>query len=135
MTKLCRDQAREELPLLVGGGAAAGVMPIPFFFTAGITLAQIAVVNRIARIYGADGAPAGGGAALAGAVMIAGGADLLSKIAGEVAGWVPFVERVIKPALGAGATWAFGEAAIAYFENLYPNQIYSSTTSSADRTE
>lgn len=127
MSKLCRDQAKDELPLLAGGGAAAGVIPIPFLFTAGITLAQIAVVNRIARIYSADGVPAGSGAALAGAVMIAGGADLLSKIAGELSGLIPFAGRLVKPALGASATWAFGEAAIAYFENLYPNRLYGET--------
>jgi len=126
MTKLCREQAREELILLAGGGAAAGVLTISPLFTASMTLAEIAVVNRIARIYGVDLAAAGGASAAAGALMIGGGAELLSRISLEVAVRIPFISQVVKPVLGASTVWLTGEAAIAYFESRYPDKVYSS---------
>ncbi|MEP0792369.1 MULTISPECIES: hypothetical protein [Cyanophyceae] len=132
VSKLCRDQAREELILIMGAGAAAGVIDIPFLFAAGMTFAEIAVVNRIARIYDVDVVAAGGASALAGAVMVGGGADALYKIAVEVSSNIPLISKLIKPALGAGAIWSFGEAAIAYFETQYPSKLYSSNTNEVE---
>ena len=124
MPKYCRDKAREELTLLIGGGAAAGIVPIPGAFTAGTTVIQIAVVNRMARIYGFSVEAAGGAAAVAAAIMLVGGASTLGKVAGEAANFIPVVGWLAKPAIGAATTKAFGEAAIAYFENTSPSKFY-----------
>ncbi len=126
MVQYCRDKAREELMLLIGGGAASGVVPVPGAFTAGTTAIQILVVNRIARIYGFSVEAAGGAAAVAGAIMLAGGASTLGKVAGEAANFIPIIGWIAKPAIGAATTKAFGEAAITYFESRYPDKIYDS---------
>ncbi|MBD2214700.1 hypothetical protein H6G27_33355 [Nostoc linckia FACHB-104] len=129
MPKYCRDQAREELWLMMGGGAAAGVVGgVPVIgaiaFNAGLTAVQAAIVTRIAQVYGVDLIPAGGAGAIAGAIMAMGGGQLLFRIGGGIAGFIPGVGQVVQPAIGAAAVKAFGEAAIAYFENMYPDKFY-----------
>ena len=90
MVQYCRDQARNELWLMMGGGVAAG-----------------------------------GAGAIAGAIMVMGGSQLLFRLGGGVAGVIPIIGGLIQPGIGAGAVKAFGEAAIAYFEKMYPDKIYS----------
>ncbi|GEM_PF-2108677 len=130
MSKLARDQAGEELLLMMGGGAAVGFIPLPIVFTVGISTVEFAVVNRIARIYDVDIVAAGGVASLAAAVMAAGGGNFLHTIAGEIANYIPipFLKEVVKPVIGAGAVGSFGVATIAYFENLYPGKLYGPAT-------
>ena len=94
MVKYCRDQARDELWLMMGGGAAVGV--------------------------------AGGAGAVAGAIIAMGGGQLLFRMGGTIAGFIPGIGQIVQPTIGAGAVKAFGEAAIAYFENMYPDKIYRS---------
>ncbi|MDV2995174.1 MAG: hypothetical protein N4J56_004828 [Chroococcidiopsis sp. SAG 2025] len=115
---------------MMGGGAAAGVAgSIPVIgvaaFQAGLTTVQFAVVIRIAQVYQVDLIPAGGAGAVAGVIMAMGGGQLLFRIGGGIAGVVPFVGGLVQPAIGAAAVKAFGEAAIVYFEQIYPNKIYS----------
>lgn len=129
MTKYCRDQAREELLLMMGGGAATGVAgSIPVVgagvFNASLTVVQAAVVTRIAQIYDVDIIAAGGAGALAAAIIAAGGGQLLARVGGTIAGFIPVVGGLVQPAVGAAAVKAFGEAAIAYFESMHPNKIY-----------
>ncbi len=131
MIKYCRDQAREELWLMMGGGAAAGVAGgVPLIgaltFNAGLTAVQTAVVTRIAQVYNVDLMAAAGAGGIGGAITAMGGGQLLFRIGGGIAGFIPGVGQVVQPAIGAGAVKAFGEAAIAYFENMYPDKIYSS---------
>lgn len=131
MPKYCRDQAREELLLMMGGGALTGVAGgIPVVgaaaFNVSLTAVQAAVVTRIAQVYDVDIIAAGGAGALAGAIIAAGAGQLLARVGGTIAGFIPGVGGLVQPAIGAGAVKAFGEAAIAYFENMHPNKIYSS---------
>jgi uncharacterized protein (DUF697 family) len=131
MPKYCRDQARQELFLMMGGGALTGVAGgIPVVgaatFNLSLTAVQVAVVTRIAQVYDVDIIAAGGAGALAGAIIAAGGGQLLARLGGTIAGFIPGVGGLVQPAIGAGAVKAFGEAAIAYFENMHPNKIYSS---------
>jgi hypothetical protein len=70
MYKYCRDQAREELWLMMGGGAASGVAgAVPIFgaiaFQGSLTVIQAAVVTRIAQVYKFDIVAAGGAGAIA----------------------------------------------------------------------
>jgi uncharacterized protein (DUF697 family) len=130
MPKYCRDQARDELWLMMGGGAAAGVaggVPVigAIAFNTSLTAVQAAIVTRIAQVYGVDLIPAGGAGAIAGAIMAMGGAQLLLRMGGTIAGFVPGIGQVVQPTIGVAAVKAFGEAAIAYFESRYPNKIYS----------
>ena len=67
--KYCRDQARDELLLMMGGGAATGVAgSIPIIgagvFNASLTVVQAAVVTRIAQVYNVDIIAAGGAGAV-----------------------------------------------------------------------
>jgi uncharacterized protein (DUF697 family) len=129
MYKYCRDQAREELWLMMGGGLASGAAgAIPIFgavaFQGSLTAVQAVVVNRIAQVYKFDIIAAGGAGAIAGAIIAMGGGQLLFRIGGGVAGMIPGIGGLVQPAIGAGAVKAFGEAAILYFENIYPNKIY-----------
>lgn len=115
---------------MMGGGVAAGAAGgVPFLgavvFQTGLTAVQIAVVTRIAKVYDVDLIPAGGAGAIAGAIMAMGGSQLLFRLGGGVAGVIPIVGGLIQPGIGAGAVKAFGEAAIAYFEKMYPDKIYS----------
>ncbi|MDB9453085.1 hypothetical protein PN478_14005 [Dolichospermum circinale CS-534/05] len=130
MVQYCRDQARNELWLMMGGGVAAGAIGgVPILgavaFQTGLTAVQIAVVTRIAQVYDVDLIPAGGAGAIAGAIMVMGGSQLLFRLGGGVAGVIPIIGGLIQPGIGAGAVKAFGEAAIAYFEKMYPDKIYS----------
>ena len=124
MPKYCRDQ-------MMGGGAAAGVAGgIPFIgaitFNAGLTAVQAAVVTRIAQVYNVDLIAAGGAAGIAGAIIAMGGGQLLLRMGGIIAGFVPGIGQFVQPTIGVGAVKAFGEAAIAYFENMNPDKIYGS---------
>ncbi len=128
--KYCCDQARDELLLMMGGGAATGVAgSIPIIgagvFNASLTVVQAAVVTRIAQVYNVDIIAAGGAGALAGAIIAAGGGQLLARVGGTIAGFIPGIGGLVQPAVGAAAVKAFGEAAIAYFESMHPNKIYS----------
>lgn len=130
MPKYCRDQARDELLLMMGGGAAAGVaggVPVlgAAIFNLSLTAVQAAVVTRIAQVYGVDLIPAGGAGAIAAAIIAMGGGQLLFRIGGGVVGMIPGIGQIVQPVIGASAVKAFGEAAIAYFENMHPNKIYS----------
>ncbi len=130
MVKYCQDQARDELNLMMGGGLAAGVAGgIPVLgaatFNVSLTAIQALVVTRIARVYNVDLVPAGGAGAIAAAIIAMGGGQLLFRMGGTVAGLIPGIGSFVQPAIGAGAVKAFGEAAIAYFEDRYPNKIYS----------
>ena len=121
--KYCRDQARDELLLMMGGGAATGVAgSIPIIgagvFNASLTVVQAAVVTRIAQVYNVDIIAAGGAGALAGAVIAAGGGQLLARVGGTIAGFIPGIGGLVQPAVGAAAVKAFGEAAISYFEGI-----------------
>jgi hypothetical protein len=56
MLKYCRDQARDELWLMMGGGAAGGVasgIPVTgaLTFNAALIVVQASVVTWIAQIY------------------------------------------------------------------------------------
>ena len=87
--KYCRDQAKEELLLMMGGGAATGVAGnIPIIgagvFNASLTVVQAAVVTRIAQVYGVDIIAAGGAGALAGVIIAAGGGQLLARVGGTM---------------------------------------------------
>jgi len=129
MPKYCRDQARQELSMMMGGGALTGVAgAIPIFgaaaFNLSLTAVQVAVVTRIAQVYDVDIIAAGGAGALAGVIIAAGAGQLLARVGGTIAGFIPGVGGLVQPAIGAGAVKAFGEAAIAYFENMHPNKIY-----------
>ncbi len=132
--RYCRDQAHDELLLMLGGGAAAGLAgEIPVFgteaFNVAITAMQGLIVSRIATIYGMDVIPAGGAGALAGTIMAAGGANLLLLAAWQLGSYLPpGLRQIARPSVSVLAAWAFGEAAIAYFENRYPNRIYTSAT-------
>ncbi len=129
MSKYCRDQAREELWLMMGGGVASGAAgAVPIFgaiaFQESLTVIQAAVVTRIAQVYKFDIVAAGGAGAIAAAVIAMGGGQLLFRIGGGIAGMIPGIGGLVQPAIGAGAVKAFGEAAIGYFESIYPNKIY-----------
>ncbi|MBC6433781.1 hypothetical protein FM036_25205 [Nostoc sp. HG1] len=131
MVKYCRDQARDELWLMMGGGAAAGGaggIPVigAFTFNTALTVVQAAVVNRIAQVYNVDLIAAGGAGGIAGAIIAMGGGQLLFRMGGIIAGFVPGIGQFVQPTIGVGAVKAFGEAAIAYFENMHPNKIYGS---------
>ncbi|MFL9458489.1 MULTISPECIES: hypothetical protein [Nostocales] len=126
MTQYCRDRAREELSLMMGGGAATGVagtIPVvgAVVFGTSFTVIQATVIYRIAQIYDVDITdmdiidPGKWGPG-SGAIMAA--------IVGTIAGFIPGVGVLVQPAVGAATVKAFGEAAIAYFENIYPNKIY-----------
>jgi len=136
MTKYCRDQAREELILMLGGGAAAGLAgEIPVIgaraFSVAVSAVQVAIVARIASIYGVNLLAAGGAGALAGTIMAVGGANFVLMVAEQFAGLLPpGFRQVARPTLGAGSALAFGVAAIAYFETAYPNQIFGEASSS-----
>jgi uncharacterized protein (DUF697 family) len=114
---------------MMGGGAASGVAgAVPFFgavaFQGTLTVIQAAVVTRIAQVYKFDLVAAGGAGAIAGAIIAAGGGQLLFRIGGGMAGMIPGIGGLVQPAIGAGAVKAFGEAAIAYFESIHPDKIY-----------
>lgn len=130
MPKYCRDQARDELWLMMGGGATAGVIAgVPAIgaltFHTSLAGVQAAVVTRIAQVYDLNSIPAGGAGAIAAAITAMGGGQLLFRIGGTIAGFFPGIGQVVQPAIGAVAVKALGEVAIAYFENMYPNKIYS----------
>lgn len=130
-TRYCRDQARDELLLMLGGGAAAGLAgEIPVFgteaFNVSITAVQGLIVSRIAAIYGMEILAAGGAGALAGTIMAIGGANLLLLAAWQLGRYLPpGLRQIARPGVSAVAAWAFGEAAIAYFESRYPNRVYT----------
>lgn len=125
MPEYCRDKARDELNLMLAGGCAVGIAPIPGAMTIGLTAVQTAVVYRIARIYDYQIEAAGSVAALVAAIMARSGATVLvGKVSGEVANFVPLVGWAAKPAIAVGTTKAFGEATIAFFEARSPNKIY-----------
>jgi uncharacterized protein (DUF697 family) len=128
--KYCRDQAREELLLMMGGGAATGVAGgIPIVgagvFNVSLAAVQAAVVARIAQVYEVDIIAAGGAGALAAAIIAGGGGQLLARVGGTIAGFIPGVGGLVQPVVGAAAVKAFGEAAIAYFESMHPDKIYN----------
>ncbi|MBE9037779.1 hypothetical protein [aff. Roholtiella sp. LEGE 12411] len=130
MPKYCRDQARDELWLMMGGGVTAGVagwVPVmgALTFQTGLAGVQATVVTRIAQVYDVDLIPAGGLGAIAAAIIAMGGGQLLFRIGGIIAGFIPGIGQVVQPAIGAAAVKVFGEVAIAYFENMYPNKIYN----------
>jgi len=130
MPKYCRDQARDQLWLMMGSGATAGVagwVPVigVLTFQTGLAGVQASVVTRIAQVYDVDSIPAGGVGAIAAAIMAMGGGQLLLRIGGTIAGFVPGIGQVVQPAIGAAAVKVFGEVAIAYFEYMYPDKIYS----------
>ncbi|WP_230966547.1 hypothetical protein [Nostoc commune] len=91
-----------------------------------VTVVQAAVVNRIAQVYNVDLIAAGGAGGIAGAIIAMGGGQLLFRMGGIIAGFVPGIGQFVQPTIGVGAVKAFGEAAIAYFENMHPNKIYGS---------
>ena len=132
-TRYCRDQARDELLLMLGGGAAAGLAgEIPVFGTEAYNIAMTAIqgliVSRISTIYGMEILAAGGAGALAGTIMAAGGANLLLLAAFQVGNYLPIgVRQLVRPGVSAAAAWGFGEATIAYFETRYPNKIYAAS--------
>ncbi|MBD2498523.1 hypothetical protein [Nostoc sp. FACHB-280] len=133
MNKYCRDQARDELWLMMGAGAAAGIAGGTFMigvvtFQAGLAGVQAAVVSRIAQVYGVNLIPASGAGATAAAIIAMGGGQFLFEMGGMIAGWVPGIGQVVQPVIGATAVKVFGEVAITYFENIYPNKIYSQKT-------
>lgn len=125
--KYSRDKAREDLPRMIATGAASSAVPIPGAFTAGTTVVQLYVVKRIAEIYGVKVEELPGGVkAIVTAVTALGIGSTVGKVAGEAASFIPVVGWLAKPAIGAATTKAFGEATIAYFENIYPDRVYVS---------
>lgn len=125
-SKYCRDKAREDLPKMIASGAVSGAVPVPGAFTAGTTVIQLYVVKRIAEIYGVNIEEMPGGIkAIATAIAALGIGSTVGKVAGEAASFIPVVGWLAKPAIGAATTKAFGEAAIAYFENIYPDKVYA----------
>ncbi|MBU7584040.1 MAG: hypothetical protein KAF91_14205 [Nostoc sp. TH1S01] len=133
MNKYCRDQARDELWLIMGAGAAAGIAGGTFMisavtFQAGLAGVQAAVVTRIAQVYGVNLIPASGAGATAAAIITMGAGQYLFEMGGIIAGLIPGIGQVVQPAIGATAVKVLGEIAITYFENMYPNKIYSQKT-------
>ncbi len=130
MPKYCSDQARDELWLMMGGGVTAGLAGgVPgvgaFNFQTSLTAVQAAVISRIAQVYDVDLLPAGGAGAIAAAIIAMGGGQLLFRMGGMIATFVPGIGQIVQPIIGAFAVKAFGEVAIAYFEKMYPQKIYS----------
>ncbi|WP_242054080.1 hypothetical protein [Nostoc sp. FACHB-888] len=104
MPKYCRDQARDELWLMMGGGAAVGVaggVPVigAFTFNTGLIAVQASVVTRIAQVYNVDLIPAGGAGAVAGAIIAMGGGQLLFRIGGGIAGFIPGIGQIVQPTI------------------------------------
>lgn len=133
MNKYCRDQARDELWLMMGAGATVGVaggvsIISAVSFQTGLAAVQAAVVTRIAQVYGVNLIPASGAGATAAAIIAMGGGQFLFEVSGIIAGLIPGVGQVVQPAIGAAAVKVLGEVAITYFENMYPNKIYSQNT-------
>lgn len=134
MTKYCRDQARDELWLMMGAGATAGVaggVSIIGALTFQTSLASVqgVVVTRIAQIYDVNWIPASGAGAIAAAIIGMGGGQFLFRMGSMIAGFIPGLGLVVQPAMGTAAVKALGEVAITYFENMYPHKIYSPKTS------
>lgn len=130
MTKYCRDQARDELWLMMGAGATAGVaggvsIVGALTFQTGLASVQAVVITRIAQVYDINLIPASGAGATAAAIIAMGGGQLLFRMGSLIAGCIPGIGLVVQPAIGAAAVKALGEVAINYFENMYPNKIYS----------
>ncbi|BAZ87484.1 hypothetical protein [Dolichospermum compactum] len=133
MNKYCRDQARDELWLMMGAGATAGVAGgispiVALTFQTTLAGVQGVVITRIAQIYDMSLIPASGAGAMAAAIIGVGGGQFLFNIGSIVAGLIPGIGSVVQPAMGAAAVKALGEVAITYFENMYPNKIYSPKT-------
>ncbi|MBE9209010.1 hypothetical protein IQ244_21200 [Nostoc sp. LEGE 06077] len=133
MNKYCRDQARDELWLMMGAGATAGIASGvsiigAFTFQASLAGVQAAVVTRIAQVYDVNLIPASGAGATAAAIIAMGGGQFLFEMGGMIAGLIPGIGQVVQPAIGATAVKVLGEVAITYFENMYPNKIYSQKT-------
>jgi uncharacterized protein (DUF697 family) len=133
MTKYCREQARDELWLMMGAGATAGVAGgispiVALTFQTTLAGVQGVVITRIAQIYDMNLIPASGAGAMAAAIIGVGGGQFLFNIGSIVAGLIPGIGSVVQPAMGAAAVKALGEVAITYFENMYPNKIYNPKT-------
>lgn len=133
MNKYCRDQARDELWLMMGAGATAGITggisPLgAIAFQTSLAGVQYAVVTRIAQIYDVNLIPASGAGAMAAAIIGAGGGQFLFNMGSIIAGLIPGIGSVVQPAMGAAAVKALGEVATTYFENKYPHKIYNPIT-------
>jgi uncharacterized protein (DUF697 family) len=133
MKKYCRDQARDELWLMMGAGATAGltggISPLgAIAFQTSLAGVQYAVVTRIAQIYDVNLIPASGAGAMAAAIIGVGGGQFLFNMGSIIAGLIPGIGSVIQPAIVAAAVKALGEVAITYFENKYPHKIYNPKT-------
>jgi uncharacterized protein (DUF697 family) len=123
--KYCRDKAKEELPKMIGIGAASSAVPLPGAFTVGTTAVQLYLVKTIAEIYGVniEELPDGVKGVVA-AILALGIGSTVGKIAGEAASFIPIIGWMAKPAIGAATTKLFGESTIKYFESIYPDKVY-----------
>ena len=134
MTKYCCEQARDELWLMMGAGATAGVAggisPIAALtFQSSLAGVQGVVITRIAQIYDVNWIPASGAGAIAAAIIGMGGGQFLFTMGSIITGFIPGLGSVVQPVMGAAAVKALGEVAITYFENMYPHKIHSPKTS------
>jgi uncharacterized protein (DUF697 family) len=134
MIKYCREQARDELWLMMGAGATAGIAggisPIAAIaFQTSLASVQGVVVTRIAQIYGVNLIPASGAGAMAAAIIGMGGGQFLFRMGSIIAGFMPGIGLVVQPVMGATTVKALGEVAITYFEHKYPHKVYSPKTS------
>lgn len=134
MTKYCCDQARDELWLMMGAGATAGITggisPIgAISFQTNLAIIQGMVITRIAQIYDLNSIPASGAGAIATAITAIGGGQLLFNLCSMITGFIPGMGSVVQPVIGAAAVKVLGEVAITYFEHKYPHKIYSKISS------
>lgn len=111
----CRQKARSTVHKYMAGGAgfALLVAPVPFLAQIPLTGAEIKMVTDIAKIYRYLLKKEEVGAIIGG--LVAGGA-LLRVGVSEVAGLVPGLGWVVKPAVAGVAIKALGEAAIKFFD-------------------
>jgi len=120
MSKLAKNVSRDYVNTFVVGGAAWSLVPIPGHSLV-LTAAEATMLANIAKVYGLrlQGAI---GSLLFKAIMLKIGGSVLLKGLSEVLTFVPVVGWLAKPAVSAAAIKGFGEAAIAYLEDAFPNQ-------------
>jgi uncharacterized protein (DUF697 family) len=104
----------------VGWSAGASLIPIPGLDLAGIGVAQLKMLDDLAKMYGV---PFSKNAAksVIGALVGSGGSVLVAVPAASLLKIIPFVGHLAavftEPALAGAATWALGKVFIMHFES------------------
>lgn len=120
MSKLAKNVSRDYVNTFAVGGAAWSLVPIPGHSIV-LTLAEATMLANIAKVYGLSFQGAIG-SLLFKAIMLKIGGSVLLKGLSEVLTFIPVVGWLAKPAVSAAAIKGFGEAAIAFLEDAFPNQ-------------